>query len=315
MIGCFEPARPSVARRLKEAHEVRAELVLDARAQIGEGPVWLVDEGRLCWVDILGRTLHFFDPLTGDDVVREIDHNVGAVVPRHGGGLVLAVDDGFAALDPASGMVTPLAAVEEDDSITRMNDGRCDAQGRFWAGTMAYEALEHPERGSLYCLEVDGTVRKILGGVSISNGIDWSPDGATMYYIDTLRFAVDAFEFDAERGELGARWTVAEVGGPGDVLVGPDGMTVDEEGCLWVAVWGGSCVRRYNPEGELDMVVELPVTQVTSCAFGGADLQDLYITSASHWLSPNDLAAQPLAGGLFRCRPGVGGRAPNAYRG
>lgn len=277
--------------------------------------MWLVDEALLCWVDILGKSMHFFDPRSGADAVRQVNRVVGAAVPRRDGGLMLAVDDGFATFDLHSGEVTVVAAVEEHDPITRMNDGRCDPQGRFWAGTMAYDALKNPGRGSLYCLEPDGSVRKALGDISISNGIDWSPDGRTMYYIDTLRFAVEAFEFDPDQGELGERRTVVEVGAAGEVLVGPDGMTVDVDGGLWVAVYGGSCVRRYSPDGELDMVVELPVTDVTSCAFGGPDLSDLYITSASHWLSPEARAAQPLAGGLFHCRPGVRGRSPVAYAG
>lgn len=277
--------------------------------------MWLVDQALLCWVDILGKSMHFFDPRSGEDTVRQVDRVVGAAVPRRDSGLMLAVDDGFATFDLDSGEVTVVAAVEEHDPITRMNDGRCDPHGRFWAGTMAYEALKHPGRGSLYCLEPDGSVRKTLGDVSISNGIDWSPDGRTMYYIDTLRFAVEAFEFDPDAGELGERRTVVNIGSAGEDLVGPDGLTVDAEGGLWVAVYGGSSVRRYAPDGELDMVVELPVTDVTSCAFGGPDLSDLYITSASHWLSPAARATQPLAGGLFHCRPGVKGRAPVAYAG
>lgn len=277
--------------------------------------MWLVDQALLCWVDILGKSMHFFDPRSGEDTVRQVDRVVGAAVPRRDSGLMLAVDDGFATFDLDSGEVTVVAAVEEHDPITRMNDGRCDPHGRFWAGTMAYEALKHPGRGSLYCLEPDGSVRKTLGDVSISNGIDWSPDGRTMYYIDTLRFAVEAFEFDPDAGELGERRTVVDIGSAGEDLVGPDGLTVDAEGGLWVAVYGGSSVRRYAPDGELDMVVELPVTDVTSCAFGGPDLSDLYITSASHWLSPAARATQPLAGGLFHCRPGVKGRAPVAYAG
>ena len=191
-----------------------------------------------------------------------------------------------------------------------MNDGKCDPQGRLWAGSMAYDA--RPGAGALYRLDGDLTVHEIVQAVTISNGLAWTPDGTTMYYIDTPTGRVDAFDADPATGAITGRrpW----VGIP-EAAGGPDGMTIDDEGCLWVALWGGSAVHRYAPDGRLDTVVSLPCRQVTSCAFGGAGLDELYITSSSLGLSAEEIAAQPLAGQLFLLRPGVTGPAAVAFEG
>lgn len=290
---------------------IDAGLVLDSRAELGEGVIWDAGSQRLVWVDITRGLIH---EMSADGRCRSSDagQHVGAVAPRgHGGhgGLVLAVRSGFAALD-GDGTISMIAHVEADAGGNRMNDGGCDPQGRFWAGTMAY--AETPGAGSLYRLDQDGTVHRMLTGTAVSNGLGWSPDGRTMYYIDTPTHGVDAFAFDPRTGAIAGRRRLVTVD-PADGS--PDGMTVDDEGFLWVALWGGGAVRRYQPDGTLDTVVRVAASKVTSCAFGGADRGDLYITTASTGLSPERLAAEPHAGGLFRCRPGVTGPPATPFTG
>jgi sugar lactone lactonase YvrE len=278
--------------------EIKAELVLDARARLGEGPFWDARQGRLGWVNILDREVHAFDPSTGRDSAVDVGEHVGAAIPRARGGLVLALKGGFALLDD-SGQVTPVASVAAPG--TRMNDGKADPRGRVLAGTMAYD--ETPGAGSLYRLDPDGGVHILLDAVTVSNGLAWSADGATLYYADTPTGGVDAFDYDLDSGAIANRRRAISVPSAAGL---PDGMTIDHEGHLWVALWGGWAVRRYATDGTLLAVVDLPVSQVTSCAFGGPDGGDLYITSAA---AGTDRTEQPHAGGLFRCRPGVTGPA------
>jgi sugar lactone lactonase YvrE len=194
------------------------------------------------------------------------------------------------------------------DSV-RFNDGACDPQGRFWAGTMSLDG--RTGSASLYRLDTDLRVTRVLDGVSVSNGIGWSPDGATMYYVDTATDRIDAFDFDGVVGTPGRRRTFVELPGPGS----PDGLCVDADGAVWVALWGGWSVERYLPDGTRDAVVELPVAQVSSCAFGGPELEQLFITTAWDGLSAADREAQPLAGALFRVEPGVRGLPTTPFRG
>lgn len=287
---------------------VTPELVLDARSTHGEGPAWDAAVGRLIWVNITASTVHEFRP-DGSTRQWDVGEHVGAAVPRAGGGLVLAVRSGFAAL-AEDGSVTPLARVETDNPDNRMNDGKCDPQGRFWAGTMAYAETEGA--GSLYRLDQDGSTQLMLSPVTISNGLGWSPDGNLMYYVDTPTGGVDAFDFDGATGAIAGRQRVITID-PADGS--PDGLAVDHEGGVWVALWGGGAVRRYHPDGSLDLIIEVPAAQVTSCAFGGNQGEELYITTAAAGLSPQQRAAQPQAGGLFRCRPGVTGPAATPYAG
>ena len=288
------------------APSASVELVLDTRAELGEGPVWDDRTGVLVWVDILVGHVHRYDPTTGVDAVNDVGQPVGAVGLREHGGLVLAVRDGFALLDGGGATPRLIAAVEREDPDTRMNDGEVDPAGRFWAGTMELGAA--PGRGSLYRLDPSGAVTRVLADVSISNGLGWSPDERTLYYIDSPMQRIDAYDYARSSGTIANRRTVAEIE-PADGL--PDGLAVDAEGCLWVALWGGSSVRRYTPEGRLDRTVELPVSQVSSCAFGGADLDELYVTSAATGLDE----AEPAAGGLFRLRPGVPGLPARRFAG
>lgn len=284
-------------------------VAVDAGAELGEGPSWDARDGTLHWVDIKAGRLHAYEPAGGGRRTVEVGQPVGAAAPRAAGGHVLAVADGFAVIE-ADGTVATLAKVEDDNPANRMNDGKCDRHGRFWAGTMAWD--ESPGAGALYRLDSDGSVTKMLDGVTISNGLAWSLDDATMYYIDTPTHGVDAFDYDPTTGAIDSRRRVIDVP---EEAGSPDGMTLDAEGFLWVALYHGAAVRRYAPDGTLDRAVELPATNVTCCAFGGPALTDLYITSARQQLSPAQLAEQPLAGALFVHRPGVAGLPTDSFAG
>ncbi|MBW3560963.1 MAG: SMP-30/gluconolactonase/LRE family protein [Actinobacteria bacterium] len=284
------------------------EVVVHAHPQHGEGPVWV--DGVLYWVDIMGESVHRFDPTTGQDTATPVGQAVGALVPRSSGGLVLAVRDGFAELPSTGDAVRMLAGVEADQPATRMNDGKCDRQGRFWASTMAFDAT--PEAGSLYCLTPELDVRKVLDRLTIGNGLAWSEDDRTFYFIDSMTHGVDAYEFDGTSGELGERRQLFEIPEEDGL---PDGMTIDADGYLWVALFNGWAVRRYSPEGVLDREIRLPVANVTCPTFGGDDLTDLYITTTPEGLSEKERQEQPLAGAVFRVRSGVTGVAASAFGG
>jgi len=207
--------------------------------------------------------------------------------------------------------MSALVDVEKDQSGHRMNDGKVDCRGRFWAGTMAWDHT--PRAGSLYCLERSAGrfhVSTKLRGITIANGLDWSPDDRLMYYIDSPTQRIDIFDFDADRGALQNRRTFVEIPSSDGL---PDGMTVDAEGYIWVALFGRGRIRRYDPAGHIDMEVAFPVSLVTSCAFGGPELNELYVTTAWHRLTPEESAVQVVAGGLFVCRPGPTGRPPYVF--
>jgi len=278
--------------------------------ELGEGVTWDVVNQQLISVDILRGRIHRFDPRTGAVRTTVVDQPVGAAVPRGRGGLALALRDGFATLDDDSGSLRFVAHVELDRPGQRMNDGACDPAGRFWAGTMCMQ--ERPGLGALYRLDPDGSVHTMATGVGISNGIDWSLDGSRMYYIDSLTQRVDQFDFDLDSGAIANRRPFAVID-PADGC--PDGLTVDADGGIWIALWGGSAIRRYLPDGTLDRVLRLPVSHPTTCAFGGPTLEDLYITSATIRLSDRERHDQPFGGAVIQCRPGVTGRAAHAYGG
>ena len=275
--------------------------MLDCNADLGEGAIWDSSAGVLYWVDIDRREVHIFDPGTGKDRSFDVGQSVGTVVKRRSGGLMLAVRDGFGSLDPKTGKFELVAAPEGHKPEHRFNDGKCDPQGRFWAGTM--EAGD--EKGALFRLDPGGNVRRMLPGVSVSNGIVWSLDKKTMYYIDTATGKVEAFDYDDKSGNISGRRAVVAV--PAD-LGHPDGMTIDAEGMLWVAHWDGFCVCRWDSaSGKLIRRVKLPTARITSCAFGGPNLDQLYITSARTGIDGEALSSQHGAGGLWRINPGVKG--------
>jgi sugar lactone lactonase YvrE len=285
----------------------RADLFYDGHALLAEGPVWDSREEALLWVDIDAGKVHRRKTATAAEHM-DVGQKVGAVALRGGGGFVLALKEGFALVDHWGGPVRIVARPEKDKPRNRMNDGKCDGAGRFWAGTMGPEKGD----GALYRLDADGSTRTMVDGVTISNGLGWSLDQRTMYFIDTPTQRIDAFSYDATSGDIRDRRSLIEV--PKE-HGSPDGMCVDAEGCLWVAFWGGNAVRRYTSAGALDETIEVAASQVTSCTFGGADLSELYITTASVGLSPTDAHAQPHAGGVFVVHPGVKGLPASAFSG
>ena len=288
---------------------IAGRLALDAGAELGEGPIWDAHAQRLIWVDILGQQVHEFDPATGADRSLAVPGPPGIAIPRRSGGLVLAIGHGFGFLDRA-GRFEPIVELPQGPVPARMNDGNCDAAGRVWAGTTGFNA--EPGAGALYRLDPDLTVMTVLGAVTESNGIDWSPDDRLMYYVDTMERRVDVFDFDLDTGAVANRRPFVAVD-DGEVL--PDGLTVDAEGHVWVACWGGAAVRRFTPDGAPAGAVSLPTPHTTSPAFGGPDLDRLFVTSAREGLSAEQRAADPHAGDLFVCEPGVTGRPPRTFAG
>lgn len=288
-----------------------AHLLLHARCQLAENPLW--HRGAFYFVDILEGRVHRFDPFAKVTRVLQLHTSVGCLAPcanrpHH---FLAGCGTGFHFLDLHTGALDPIADPEGGKRNMRFNDGKCDPQGRFLAGTMDEE--ETPGAGTLYRLDPDKRVTPLLRGVTISNGIAWPDGGAAMYYIDTPTHRIDAFDYDAATGGISNRRPAVEIP-PEDG--NPDGMTIDQEGNLWVALWGGGCVRCYDPRtGKLLDQVAVPATQVTSCCFGGEDYRTLFITTARRGLTPSDLADQPYAGGIFTCRPGAAGRPEPAFAG
>jgi sugar lactone lactonase YvrE len=268
------------------------EQVTGPVAHHGEGPVWSEGWGGLRWLDMLaGDVLSLASD--GSVARRHVADVVACVRPRRGGGAVFGIGRGFA-LEDADGKLTPMEDLWTDERL-RMNEGACDPDGRFYCGSMAYD--KRPGAGVVYRLDPDGSVRVVLEGVTVSNGLDWSPDGSLAYYNDTDTCRTDVFDYDTDSGLSGRR--------PFAMIPGrPDGLTVDAEGGVWVALSGGGQVRRYTAGGALDAVIELPVTKVTACTFGGAGLDQLFITTSREGLG-NSTEAQ--AGSLFRAVPGVTG--------
>jgi sugar lactone lactonase YvrE len=290
--------------------ELQAELLDPAGAQLGEGPAWDAVQGELVWVDILSGLV----VRTAEDGSRratlDVGIHVGAVLPAAGGGWLLATADGFRFLH-ADGRSEQLLPVEHDRPDLRFNDAKCDPAGRALAGTMRYD--QQPGDGTLYRLDPGPVASVILSCQGLCNGLGWSPDGRTFYFNDTLARTVSAYAYDPASGDLGNRREFARIESR---LGAPDGLCVDDDGCIWVALWHGSAVYRYRPDGSLDTIVRLPVPDATSVAFGGRGGDLLYITTAG---GPG--AGQPAAagsdggaGGLYLATPGVTGPPATPWR-
>ncbi|HMJ67650.1 MAG TPA: SMP-30/gluconolactonase/LRE family protein [Cyclobacteriaceae bacterium] len=285
-----------------------AQLVIDAKAMLGEGSIWHPSEKKLYWVDIEGKALHIYDPVSKDDRVITVGERIGTVVPVKQGGVLVALQNGIHKLDTETGRLTLIINPLPDPGL-RFNDGKCDPSGRFWVGS---NALDSRRRGaSLYRLDSDGSVHEMLDSVSISNGIVWTADRKTMYYNDTPTMTVQAFDYDDATGTISRGRVAVRI--PRNTGA-PDGMTIDAEGKLWIALWGGGCVARFDPDtGEMLRKITVPAPNVSSCAFGGDDLGTLYITTARAWVSPEKLQEFPSSGGLFAVKPGVKGVKAEFY--
>jgi sugar lactone lactonase YvrE len=286
-------------RRSGGSVEVAAELSLE----LGEGTVWDAAAGLVRWVDIFAGTVFGLDPDSGERTSFGHPGPVGAVLPRAGGGLVLGAGLELVAVDEEGGGAEVLAAVEPEEPGNRFNDCRVDPAGRLWCGTKSRHDNENG--GALHRVGPDLRPARVIAGTGIANGLGWSPDGATMYFIDSPTHRVDAYEFDAATGALGGRRTLAGID-PAEGL--PDGLAVDAEGGVWVAVFGSGTVRRFGPDGALEAVLELPVRNPSCPAFGGPDLATLYVTTAHLRSNPDYADPDPLAGSLFATDPGVRGR-------
>jgi sugar lactone lactonase YvrE len=289
------------------------EHVLAVRNELGEGPIWDAETQMLYWVDIYGQAFYRFAPATGSLRKTAVGVMVGVLAPRAAGGLVLATERGFALWDESSAALTPLAAPADEHPETRFNDGAVDPAGRFWAGTMLEDSGDwNPAPGNLYRLDPDHTLHRVDSGFAVSNGIGWSLDWKTMYFTDSPRQVIYAYDYDLLTGAIENRRPFIQT--PGEASV-PDGLTVDSEGCIWSARWGGWRIIRYDPQGKKEREIALPVQYPTSCAFGGAALDELYITSAATRLNAQQRQEQPLAGDVFRLRPGVKGLETPRYLG
>jgi sugar lactone lactonase YvrE len=252
---------------------VHVDVAVPAQARLGEGPRWDASARRLLWVDIEGRAVHLFDPASGDDHAIALDTRVGTVAPANDGRVLAALADRLALLDLADESLETLVRFPHDDRF-RSNDGACDASGRFWIGTT--ELRFAPHAGALY--RYDGTLVRVLDGVTLSNGLGWTPDGARMYYVDSLEYRIDVFDFDVADGRLDRRRPFVEIDRDDGI---PDGLAVDDDGGLWIALYGGGSVRRYDRSGRLDAVLPIPAENVTACCFGGDDGRSLYVTTAA----------------------------------
>ena len=292
-----------------------AECVLECADALGECALWCTRTRRLWWVDIRAPSLQSYEPGSGEHgVYRLPGRAAGCFAVRESGGYLLALDNTLVAYDTSTGVQQRIADPEPGKPRNRLNDGRCDRRGRFWVGSMevAPPGVAPGEHGSLYRVGADRTASRMLSGLQIPNSIAFSPDDRTFYFSDTRKKLIWSFDFDIDTGDIAKRRVFADTR---DHPGGPDGACVDAEGCLWSAEYRGGRVVRYTPDGSIDTVISLPVTQATSCAFGGEALDTLYITTARQNLTPEQLAAQPLAGALFAARPGVRGLPEPRYCG
>lgn len=279
------------------------ELVIDSKSELGEGSLWDYRAGRLMWVDIKGKILNIYNPVTDLNKEMFTGQMVGTVVPTESGKVLVALQNGIYSFDPETGSKRLIVDPEADKPDNRFNDGKCDPSGRFWAGTMSL--VGENVAGALYRLDADSSIHKMIDKVGTSNGIVWSADKTLMYYIDTPTLKVMEYAYNDETGDISNPRVAVQIP---DGIGYPDGMTIDEDGNLWVALWGGSAVANFNPEtGKLIRKIDVPAKNVTSCAFGDEDLGTLYITTARESTSDEELEKFPHAGGVFKIRPGVKG--------
>ena len=279
------------------------EHILPSRNKLGEGSLWDPDEQVLYWVDIRNNSYSRLDPVSGLQDTYDVGVPIGVLAVRTRGGLVMATKNGFAFWDPKTRQLEYIKNPEQGKPYMRFNDGAVDSRGRFWAGSMSEAENPQPE-GVLYRLDPDLSIHVMETGLSISNGIGWSPDDRTMYLTDSTPKIIYAYDFDAETGNISNRRVFVDAA---KESYDPDGLRVDSQGYVWSVCWNGAKVLRYSPEGKLDRAIEVPALRPTSCAFGGPDLTDLYITSSRDALTQEQLENYPSSGDLFRLRMDIKG--------
>lgn len=281
--------------------------LLSSQNKLGEGALWSVEEQAFYWIDIENDTYSRLDPATNQYETFNVGKSIGVMALRASGGIVMAVQDGFAFWDPKRHQLQSIVNPEEKRPHLRFNDGAVDCKGRFWAGSMGGE-----NEGILYRLDPDGSVHAMIHEVSVPNGIGWSPDNTIMYFTDSTRYTISAFDFDAESGSISNRRIFVQTAPEGGQ---PDGLTVDTEGYIWSAYWDGAKVVRYDPSGNIERTIPVPALRVTSCVFGGPDLTDLYITSANTGMTAEEMQQYPLSGDLFRLKTDIKGQIKYKYAG
>lgn len=286
------------------------DCIVEAGNRLGECSLWDDEQQALWWVDSRGPSISRHDPSSGRTTTLPLPEVVGSFAFRRRGGILVAMASGFHFLDPGTGGLEKVVDPESHLPENRFNDGRCDRRGRFLSGTMSDTKRE--PTGSLYRLDADRTATKLRSDLIVPNSLAWTPDNRTMYLADTYRHRIYAYDYDFDAGTLSNERVFVDAGShPGR----PDGSCIDADGCLWNAEYGGWRLVRYTPAGKIDRVIEVPVANPTCCCFGGKDLDTLYFTSATQRLTPEDLAKQPLAGGVFAVRPGVQGLPEARYAG
>ncbi|MCJ8166969.1 SMP-30/gluconolactonase/LRE family protein [Pontibacter sp. E15-1] len=306
LLLCLVPLAAFVAPQ-----DLTAKLVLDAKARLGEGAIWHPTEKKLYWLDIQAAMLHIYDPATKKDTQLPTGERAGTIVPIKGGGVLLAMQNSIRMLDTKTGKLT-LISRPLNDTLVRFNDGKADPSGRLWVGTMAHDIK--PKASALYRMDKDKSFHIMLDSVTISNGLVWTADKKTMYYVDSPTYTVQAFDYDDATGGISNGRVVVRV--PASENGSPDGMVIDTEGTLWIALWGGGAVIRCDPAtGKIIQRVRVPALNVTSLAFGGKNLATLYITTVREWQTPEQLEEYPLSGGIFAVKPGVRGVPAEFYQG
>jgi sugar lactone lactonase YvrE len=287
------------------------EQILAAGNQLGESPVWSPEEGALYWVDIPKGLIRRYVVSSQETSLWQLPASIGSFVFRREGGMVVALKNGIHFFDPATNQLSQIHNPEPDLPENRFNEGKCDPRGRFFAGTMN-EVIRGKPSGSLYRLASDRTLDLIFPSITVPNGLAWSPEGTIMYFADTRRHVIYAFDYDLDEGTPHNRRVFVDLSSYEGL---PDGATVDSEGCLWSAVFSGGRIVRYTPKGKTDRVIGFPVTQINSLTFGGSDMRTLFVISSKHLLNDAGLASQPLAGNIFAVDPGIKGIVDSRFAG
>lgn len=286
-----------------------AEVAIELDCDLGEGPFWDDSKQDLYFVDITNKQVKIFTPSSASIKTITFNQEVSAAILDQKSQLIVAARDGIFAASQDGVLTDLLAPIDLEDTSIRSNDAKCDSTGRMWVGTMAFDF--RPGVAALFSFD-SGVLKKVLSGLTISNGLGWSADEGRMYFIDSPSSRVDLFDYDSKNGELSNRRPFITFDAPGVI---PDGLTTDEVGGIWVALFGGGEVRRFDSSGVLTHTVTIPVKQVTSCCFGGEDMSELFITTARYAMNAESLAKEPLAGSLFKVKTEFKGSKSNRYGG